>query len=176
MAKAPTRELLVMRHAKSDRGVEVRRDFDRPLAKRGKKDSKRMGRWLKERKLRPDLVIASPAVRARDTADRVAGVLGLDGDAIRREPRLYDAPVERILRILGEVPDSAMRVLLVAHNPGLEDLVLHLGGDGVEIPGDGKVLPTGAVARFSMPADWGRLPPGAGVLKGIVRPKDLGEE
>lgn len=173
MAKVPTRELLVMRHGKSDRGVEVRRDFDRPLAKRGRKDAKRMGAWLRERKLRPDLVVASPAVRARDTADRVAEALGLDGGAIRREPRLYDATVERILGILGAVPESAMRVLIVGHNPGLEDLVLHLGGDAVEIPGDGKILPTGAVARFSMPADWGRLPAGAGVLRGITRPKEL---
>ncbi len=173
MPKAPTRELLVMRHGKSDRGAGVRRDFDRPLARRGRKDSKRMGEWLRSARARPDLVIASPAERARDTAERVAEALGLDGKAIRREPRLYDASLERILRILGEVPASAARVLLVGHNPGLEDLVLHLGGDAVEIPGDGKVLPTAAVARFAMPDDWGRLPPGAGILRGIARPRDL---
>ena len=164
-----------MRHGKSDRGADVRRDFDRPLAGRGRKDSKRMGRWLKGKRFLPDLVVASPAERARDTAVRVVEEMGLDEGSIRREPRLYDAPVERILRILGEVPGSAGRVLLVGHNPGLEDLVLHLAGDAVEIPGDGKVLPTAAVARFAMPADWGRLPPGAGLLREITRPRDLGE-
>src|SRR5690349_13127371 len=106
MAKAPTRELLVMRHAKSDREVPVRRDFDRPLAGRGRKDAKRMGRWMEEEGLRPGLVVASPAVRARDTAERAAKAMDIDPGAIRREPRLYDAGLDRILRILAEVPDT----------------------------------------------------------------------
>jgi len=162
-----------MRHGKSDREVRVRRDFDRPLAGRGRKDAKRMGRWMEEEGLRPALVVASPAARARDTAERAAKAMDLDGSAIRLEPRLYDAPLERILRILAEVPESAGRVLLVGHNPGLEDLVLHLGGDAVEIPGDGKLLPTGAVARIALPPSWGRLPPGAGRLLGIARPREI---
>ena len=161
-----------MRHGKSDRGAAVPRDFDRPLAMRGRRDAKRMGRWLKGKRLLPDLLVASPAVRARDTAVRVAEALGLEGFSILEEPRLYDADLRRILEVLGGLPPSAGRILLVGHNPGLEDLVLHLGGDAVEIPGDGKVLPTGAVVRFGMPADWGRLPAGSGTLRGIARPRD----
>jgi phosphohistidine phosphatase len=78
--------------------------------------------------------------------------------------------------VLSEIPRSAGRVLIVGHNPALEDLVLHLGGDAIRIPEDGKVLPTAGVARFRMPADWGRLPPGAGDLASLVRPKELREE
>jgi phosphohistidine phosphatase len=173
MAKAPTRDLLVMRHGKSDHDAGAARDFDRPLAGRGRRDAERMGRWLRERRLRPDLVVASPAIRARDTADLVVDALDLDRREIRREPRLYDAKLKTILRLLGEVPETAMRVLVVGHNPGLEDLVLHLGIEDVEEPDDGKLLPTAAVVRFTMPADWRRLEEGAGTLRWIARPRDV---
>lgn len=169
------RELLVMRHAKSDRDGSVRRDFDRPLSKRGRADAPRMGLWMKRHGLLPDLVLASPAARARETAGLVAAATGLREDSILWEETLYDAPLQSILVVLAGAPPGAGRVLLVAHNPGLEDLVLHLGGDTVAIPEDGKVMPTGAVARMAMPADWGRLPPGAGLLREVVRPRDLGD-
>jgi phosphohistidine phosphatase len=168
MRKPLPRDLLVMRHGKSDRGAAVPRDFDRPLARRGRRDARRMGRWLAGEGLLPDLVLASPAVRARDTAERAAEASG-----IRFDPRLYDASVDVVLQVLGEVPSSVRRVLIVGHNPSLEDLVHHLGGDAVEVPEDGKVLPTAAVARFGMPADWGSLPRGVGTLRWIRRPRDL---
>lgn len=181
MPRTPTRrdpdlprDLLAMRHAKSDHDPAVRRDFDRPLNGRGRRDAPRVGRRLREDRLVPDLVIASPAARARETAERVAGALGLDPGAVLLEDRLYAAGLETLLRVLAEAPAESRRILLVAHNPGLEDLVLHLGGDGVEIPGDGKILPTAAVAVLSMPRDWGRLPPGAGVLRTLLRPRDIG--
>lgn len=169
---AGARELLVLRHAKSDWG-ESASDFDRPLAKRGRKDAPRVGRWLREEGLAPDLVLSSPAKRARETAERVVEALGSDAGEVRWEPRLYDADLGRILRVLAEKSVAGRRVLLVGHNPGLEDLVLHLGGDAVAIPGDGKVLPTAAVARFRMPPDWGRLPPGSGELLALVRPAEM---
>jgi phosphohistidine phosphatase len=167
------RDLLVMRHAKSDHDPAVPRDFDRPLNRRGRRDAPRVGRRLAEDGLVPDVVVASPALRARETAVRASETLGLDVAGVLWDERLYDAGLEAILRVLGEVPPGVPRVLLVAHNPGLEDLVLHLGGDGVAIPGDGKVLPTGAVAIFSMPRDWGRLPPGCAALRGILRPREI---
>jgi len=167
------RELLVVRHAKSDRKAGVRKDFDRPLAKRGKRDAPVMGRHLAAEDLLPDLVISSPAARARATTLRMLEAMEVDEDAVRFEPRVYEAETRTLLRILAEVPRTASRVMIVGHNPGLEDLVLHLGGDAVVIPPDGKLLPTAALARLGMPADWGRLPPGCADLVSLVRPKDL---
>jgi len=167
------RELLVMRHAKSDRDAAVERDFDRPLEKRGRKDAPRMARWMKRRGCVPDRVVASPAARARETAERVVEELGLPDAAVAWEERLYDASLGDLLSVLADAPAGAARVLLVAHNPGLEDLVVRLGGAPVPMPDDGKILPTAAVARLAMPRDWGRLPQGAGRLLEIVRPRDL---
>jgi phosphohistidine phosphatase len=170
---AHPRELLVVRHAKSDRNAGVRKDFDRPLARRGKRDAPIMGGHLAGEDLLPDLVLSSPAVRAKATTLRMLGAMGLDEEAVRFEPRIYEAETRTLLRLLSEVPRSASRVMLVGHNPGLEDLLLHLGGDAVVIPDDGKLLPTGAVAHLAMPADWGRLPPGCADLLSLVRPKEL---
>ncbi len=161
------------RHAKSAWDSEARTDFDRPLNKRGRRDAPRMGAWLAKQGLRPDLVLSSPAARARATTLALLEALDLDEDAVRWEPRAYAAELPVLLDLLAEVPPEARRVLLVGHNPGLEDLVLRLGGESVRIPGDGKLLPTGAVARLRMPADWGRLPGGAADLLSITRPKDL---
>lgn len=170
------RELLVLRHAKSDRDGRFPRDFDRPLNERGRRDAPRMALWMRRRGLVPDRVVASPAARARETAELVLETLGLAKGVVAWEERLYDASLTAILEVLSEQPDGAGRVLLVAHNPGLEDLVAHLGGDAVPVPEDGKLLTTAAVARFAMPARWGRLAPGVGRFRGIVRPRDLGEE
>jgi phosphohistidine phosphatase len=169
------RELLVMRHAKSDRDPGVPRDFDRPLNDRGRGDAPRMALWMRREGLVPDRVVASPAARARETAELVVGTLGLAKGAVAWEERLYEASLPAILAVLAAQPAAARRVLLVAHNPGLEDLVAHLGGDSVPVPPDGKLLVTAAVAHFAMPERWDRLGPGAGRLRELVRPKELEE-
>jgi len=175
-APARTRELVVIRHAKSAWDTDARSDFDRPLKKRGRKDAPRMGRWMAEEGLRPDLVVSSPARRAKQTTMLLLEELELEEDAVRWEPCVYGAELPDLLDVLAEIPRSAGRVLLVGHNPGLEDLVLHLGGESVTIPGDGKLLPTAAAARLRMPVDWSRLPPGAASLLSLTRPKQLRAE
>ena len=164
------RELWILRHGKAEGSAPSGRDFDRPLARRGRKDASDAGAWMKGRRTVPDLVVSSPAVRAKETALRAAEAAGLDPGGILWEPRIYEAELPALLRVLAELDDTAGRVLLVGHNPGLEDLVLHLGGDSVEMPADGKVMPTAALARFAMPPDWERLPPGAGRFLGIRLP------
>ena len=172
-ARKPPRELLVVRHAKSDWDGDARTDFDRALAKRGRKDAPRMGEWLRRERLLPDLVRSSPARRAKETTLLLLEAMGLDEQVVLWEPRLYGTGLAEHLRILAECPRAARRVMLVAHNPALEDLVLHLGGEDAVPVTDGKVLPTAAVARIRMPADWGRLPAGCGRVLGIARPGDL---
>jgi len=167
------RELLVLRHGKSDWTSGAERDFDRPLAKRGRKASKRMGEWLRDSGLAPDHVVSSPAERARQTVERFCEAAGLDASAIEWAPAVYDAELVDLLSVLGNCPPAARRVLLVGHNPGLEELVRHLGGESVQIPADGKLVPTATIARLEMPDDWQRLPAGCARLAELTRARSL---
>ena len=167
------RELLLLRHAKSDWGVDNAKDFDRPLAKRGKTDAPRVGAWLYREGLVPDHVVSSPAQRARQTATKICKALEFKVRDIVWDERLYEADVRHLLAVLADCPVTARLVLLVGHNPGLEDLVRHLVGDELEEPDDRKMLPTAAVARIEMPKVWNGLERGCGQLISLTRPKAL---
>lgn len=169
------RHLLIMRHAKSSWDSVTPSDFDRPLAKRGKKDAPRMGGWLREQGLTPDYVLSSPAQRARQTTVKVCRELGIPEDQINWEPGIYEASLSALLEILKACPPAAQRVLLVGHNPGLELLLAYLGGKATPIPADGKLLPTAAVAVLTMPEDWRRLRPGCAQLVAITSPRTSGD-
>ncbi|MDX1698292.1 MAG: histidine phosphatase family protein, partial [Thiohalobacterales bacterium] len=165
-------ELLLLRHGKSDWDA-VTDDFHRPLKDRGKRAAQRMGVWLAQQQLLPDLVISSPAERALATAQKLCKAMG-PGDAdIRRDERIYEATAGELLEVLAGCPDSARRVLLVGHNPGLEDLLTWLAGEAVEVPPDGKLLPTATLARLTLPGAWNELAPGCATLEAIVRPAEL---
>jgi phosphohistidine phosphatase len=111
--------LLVLRHAKSSWNDPALDDHERPLNKRGRRDAPRMGELLREHGLIPDVVISSDAVRARLTAEAVAGAAGYAG-AIVLDPRLYLAGPADILSLLQRVRGKAETVMIVGHNPGLE--------------------------------------------------------
>ena len=149
---AAHRTLLILRHAKSARPEDVS-DHDRPLTKRGKRDARRLGGELFDRLLVPDLVLTSTAKRARATTRRVAKALGwLDNGLadvrVAHEPRLYLGSLGDHLRVLSELPDTASTVLLVGHNPALEDLVCLLTGSDDH-------LPTGCLVAVLLPiASW----------------------
>lgn len=165
------RELLLLRHAKSDWESGALADVDRPLAKRGKSDAPKVGAWLYREGLVPDHVVSSPAERARQTATKVCKRLDFKKKRIVWEEAIYEAGVPDLLRVLARCPEQASIVLLIGHNPGLEELVRYLAGDDIETPADGKLLPTAAVARLEMPHDWTRLEAGGGHLIGITRPR-----
>jgi len=167
------RTLLILRHAKSSWDSDAATDFDRPLAKRGEKDAPRMGAWMKQEGLRPDHVVSSPAQRAKQTVLAATKKLGIEPDAIHWEPEVYGASLRTLLQVLAACPSKAKTVLLVGHNPGLEELVEHLGGTGITLPADGKLLPTAALARIELPRDWESLGSGSGRLLSITRPKEL---
>jgi phosphohistidine phosphatase len=169
-----SRELLILRHAKSDWGAGASSDFGRPLAKRGKKDAPRVGEWLYREGLIPDLVVSSPAQRASQTAVKVCKSMEYKKKNIRWERQLYEGDVARLLRVLASCPPCARTVLLVGHNPVLEELVLFLAGDEVQIPADGKLLPTATVAQIEMPDDWSALDSDCAQLISITRPRNLG--
>jgi phosphohistidine phosphatase len=167
------RELLILRHAKSDWGSGAESDFERPLSRRGKQDAPKVGAWLYREGLVPDHVVSSPAERARQTTIKVCKSLDIGKKRIVWDPDLYEASVPHLLEALSRCPGDAATVLLVGHNPGLEELLRHLVGDDLEPPDDAKLLPTAALARLEMPNDWGHLDPGCAQLLSITRPKGL---
>jgi len=137
--------LLVMRHAKSswdDSGVA---DLERPLNTRGKRDAPRMGRLIREEEIVPDLIVASPARRTRLTAEAVADQSGYEGE-IEINEDLYAADAETHLEVLRGLPDQHSCVLIVGHNPGLEELVEHLTDTW-------ERLPTAALVQISLPLE-----------------------
>ncbi|WP_043757409.1 SixA phosphatase family protein [Imhoffiella purpurea] len=167
------RELLLLRHAKSDWDSDVSADFDRPLAKRGKSDAPKVGAWLYREGLVPDHVVSSPAERARQTATKVCKRLDFKKKRIVWDEAIYEGGLTDLLEVLSRVPSGAATVLLIGHNPGLEELLKHLAGGDYDTPEDGKLLPTAAVARLEMPSDWSRLDSGSGNLLSLTRPRAL---
>ena len=167
-----TRELLLLRHGKSDwdNGHD---DFDRPLKDRGKRGAQRIGVWLAQQNLIPDLVVASPAERALVTAQKTCKAMGNGDEGIQRDNRIYAAEIDGLLAVLGDCPQDAGRVMLVGHNPGLEELLVWLANEVVPVPEDGKLLPTATLARLQMPADWRALVAGCAQLDSITRPGTL---
>lgn len=160
--------LLMLRHAKSSRDDPSLEDHERPLNKRGRRDGPRMGELMREHRLTPDLIISSDAARARLTAESVAQAAGYAG-AIVLDKHLYMAGPADILAVLRTVPETkAETVMIVGHNPGLEELVAQLTGDQED-------LPTAALAQITLPIDrWRDLRSSTrGELVGLWRPKEL---
>jgi phosphohistidine phosphatase len=168
-----SRELLILRHAKSDWCTGIVTDFQRPLAKRGKHDAPKVGTWLYREGLVPDYVVCSPAERARQTAEIICKKLDYKKKKIVFDDSIYAAGTLELLEVLARCPADAPIVLIVGHNPGLEELVRHLAGEGLEFPEDGKLLPTATVARLEMPGDWRELGPGSAQLISMTRPRSL---
>ena len=166
------RELLILRHAKSAWDTGAPADFDRPLSLRGLRASKRMGRYIAETGLLPDAIVCSSATRAVQTVHEVAQAARLSLQTVRFDNAIYEADLSTLLDVLGECDRGAHRTMIVGHNPGLEYLLDHLAG-GVPVPGDGKLLPTAALARVDLPPDWRRLERGGGKLLGLTRVRDL---
>ena len=116
------KRLILLRHAKSSWSEHGLADSERPLSGRGERDAPRMGARLHARGVRPDLVLSSPALRARSTAKLVARALDYADDAIRLDAALYLAAPEEILAVIAAQTDAVGCLLVVGHNPGLTEL------------------------------------------------------
>lgn len=168
-----SRELLILRHAKSDWDTPTDRDFDRVLSKRGRRDAPLVGEWLANAGLIPEAVVCSPAVRARQTLDAVLERLDMADFTVTFDKRIYEASLPSLLKVLADCPLSARRTLLVGHNPGVDDLVAHFAAEPPPLTSRGKLMTTAAVARFELPDDWSHLPQGCGALLRLMRPNEL---
>ncbi len=166
-------ELLLLRHAKSGWDIGGARDFNRPLAARGRRDAPLIGKWLSGQGLVPDVVVSSPAVRAMQTIQVVCETLAIPQDSIRQDERIYLAELSTLLEVLASIPSGPHRVLLTGHNPGMDQLLIHLCGPDLPRTASGKLMTTAALARIELPDGWQRLPAGCGRLLQLVRPRDL---
>ncbi|MFW0693174.1 SixA phosphatase family protein [Aliarcobacter butzleri] len=115
------KKLVLIRHAKSDWSNPFLDDFLRPLNKRGEKNAPLMANLLKEKNIRPDLIISSPSLRTKQTLEYFIKKLNYD-DEVRFEESIYEAPYENLLKVIKDIPNIYKIVFLIGHNPGLCDL------------------------------------------------------
>ena len=162
------KHLYLLRHAKSSWDDPTLADSERPLAPRGERAGKKLAKHIERENIRPALVLCSSARRTRDTLQRIAAVLGRAD--VRIEDDLYAASERELLARLRSVPDSVDSVMVIAHNPGLQDLVLTLGGESAAPLAEG--FPTGALATLAVPS-WSELGHGSAELVAYVVPRDL---
>jgi phosphohistidine phosphatase len=125
--------LLIMRHAKSSWNFPELSDYDRPLNGRGNRDAPRMGKHLGQEGLVPDRILTSSAKRARKTARKVAKASGYTGK-VKELDALYDTTLGAYFKTLQVLPEKYQRVMVVGHNPTMEQLVSHLTGHITRMP------------------------------------------
>ncbi|MER9327035.1 histidine phosphatase family protein [Mesorhizobium sp. M0488] len=170
----PTRQLLLLRHAKSSWDNPNLADFDRPLGPRGLKTAPLMGRELAARGWLPELALVSPALRTRDTWRLVTAEMPAHPSVVFNEA-LYDASAADILSQIHQTDSSIGCLVVVGHNPGLEDLARQLAGPRSEARARKRLdekFPTTALARFLFEGNWSAL--SSARLTHYLRPKDLG--
>ena len=159
--------LLILRHAKSSWNSPELSDYDRPLNGRGKRDAPRMGKHLRQEGLIPDQILTSSAKRARKTANKVAKACGYTGK-VKKLDVFYDTVPGVYFETLQALPNKYQRVMVVGHNPTMEQLVNHLTGHI-------ERMPTAALAHIELPIEhWETLNPYTkGVLVNLWTPKTL---
>jgi phosphohistidine phosphatase len=166
------KQLYLLRHGKSSWKDISLPDHDRPLAGRGRRASKAMARHLSEKGINPELVLCSTARRARETLDRIQQALGAPAILVERD--LYAASAPALLERLRSVPDSVESVMLIGHNPGLQDLALDLARPSPTARELATKYPTAALATLTFAASsWQELDHEAATLVALVRPRDL---
>lgn len=169
-------KLTILRHAKSSWDDPQLEDFNRPLNPAGWKAARRLGRELKLRKMRFDLVLASTAARVRETLDGLEEKYDLDAK-VCFEPAIYLATEETLLSLVRSLPSEVRFPLIVGHNPGLERLLLTLTNDderGLRRRAAQK-FPTAALAVVELPAtSWNKVEPATGKIAELILAKELG--
>jgi phosphohistidine phosphatase len=164
----------LLRHAKSSWKDRSLADRDRPLAGRGRKAAKAVARHLEAEGIRPDLVLCSPARRTRETLERIEAAFG-NRVEVRLEEELYGAGEAELLDRLRALPARVESVMVIGHNPGLEQLALALASEGARLARMREKYPTAALATIDLPVgEWSAVERGGGELVGFVLPRELG--
>lgn len=167
--------LMILRHAKAERSAPGMRDRERPLAARGHKDARRMGAYLAHHGLVPDHALVSIARRTRETWDGLAPALPVEVP-VSFEDRLYEARPEDVLALVRETEGSVHTLLVIGHNPGLQEVSQQLvaAGDVEARERLNEALPTTGLAVIDFAGDdWEKLHARSGRLERFVTPRML---
>src|SRR5215213_3891401 len=160
------RILYLLRHAKSSWNNASLRDFDRPLNDRGREAAERIGKRLASENLNTPLVVCSPALRTRQTAEIVLSSSALRAEE-RFDERIYEASLRDLMEVISEIPDDKSVAILIGHNPGFEELLAFLTGEV-------RRMPTSALAKIEFDvASWSDVKTGEGKLEWLITPKEL---
>jgi phosphohistidine phosphatase len=171
------KQLFLLRHAKSSWKDLSLPDHDRPLNKRGRKAASAMRRLFRSEGINPDLICASSAARTMQTLEALQP--WNEQPEVKIEQALYLATAPQILERLHAIPDSTQAVLVIGHNPGLQELAVLLVGRDEHLTEDAlprrlaDSFPTGALAEFSLDCSWSRIGRGSGRLTRLVTPREL---
>lgn len=167
-----THTIYLLRHAKSSWSDSALPDHERPLAPRGRRAAKVIAKHVRQAGIEPELVLCSSAERTRETLELVRHALG---DApVQIEDELYTASSDRLLERLRAVGDEVASVMLIGHNPALQDLALALASTGAELERLHAKFPTAALATLVVPGgSWSGLAAGDAELAAYVVPREL---
>jgi phosphohistidine phosphatase len=161
--------LFLLRHAKSSWQDASLPDFERPLNERGRRAAPLIGKFMRRQKLQPELILCSPAERARQTAALVRETAALKAE-LRYDERIYEATVARLRTVVSQIDEKAASALLVGHNPGMEELLQFLTN---EI----RRMPTAALAHITLNIErWADVKEQSGELVRLIRPKELARD
>lgn len=161
------KRLLIVRHAKSDWDEPEMKDFDRPLNNRGHKNAPEMANRLLRKKLTPDLLVSSPALRAITTVKYFADAFGIPHHSILQKKEIYEASAATLLNMINCFDNNYQYVMLTGHNPGLTDLCVKLSVAYI------TDIPTCGMAMIGFPFDdWGLIRSGTGELLFFDYPKN----
>jgi phosphohistidine phosphatase len=165
-------ELMLMRHAKSDWHSHMA-DIDRPLNSRGCDDALAMGAFLTNKGLVPNKMIISPARRTQQTAELLLKNLPVDEQQVIIDRDLYLADVASISELIELYAVDEQRILLLAHNPGMDDMVSYIASSAPTLSANGKLMTTCAVAHFALASVNTLRKPGNAEILGLYRPKEI---
>ena len=165
------RTLYLLRHAKSSWEDPELDDMDRPLAPRGRRAAERIAVHLRAHGIAPELVICSPALRARQTLDGLGDAVA--AARVEIDPDLYDAHEADLLATVRKVEPGVNAVMLIGHNPSIERLALLLAAEGDLLDDLRSKFPTAALATLTFDPVWRDLGAGEAELAAFVRPRDL---
>ena len=159
--------LLLLRHAESSGTEAGQSDFARPLNERGREAAPAIGRFLGRQRVKPDLILCSPAERARETATLVIDAAGLTSSKLRDDARIYEAATATLFEVVSQIEEGAREVLIVGHNPGISELLARLTGEE-------RPIRTASLVCISLDIEkWREVREQTGRLAWLVAPEEL---